>query len=305
MSQPKRSRVRAKAVCTIKLRGLNRPVIILSPRANSNILSAITSCLGTLRERSTPPAMAPDLKARLEARVPDGDAPHVMHQRWESLLFLHWCYEPAQIQETLPAGLTVDTFQGEAYLGIVPFFMRNVRPRVVPSLPWFSSFQELNVRTYVYDRDGRPGIWFYSLDCNQSLATWGARALFGLPYFRAKMTAKRNTWVNYSSTRAGSDECARFRYRGLGDASETEPGSREFFLLERYYLFSLHRPLGALLRVQVSHTPYRYRAAEVEHLSTIPALLDGFSSLAPAPDHTCLVDGFDVKVYAPKTVAER
>src|SRR5437868_2527421 len=117
----------------------------------------------------------PDLARRLSARVPDGRRPKVMFHRWEALLFLHWHLPPPRIQQTLPDGLTVDTFEGNAYLGITPFFMRKVRPVGVPPLPWFSDFQELNTRTYVFDRNGVPGVWFYSLDCNQPLAVIGAR----------------------------------------------------------------------------------------------------------------------------------
>ena len=98
-----------------------------------------------------------------------------MHQRWEKLLFLHWTLNPKELQRTLPGGLSVDTWQGEAFVGITPFFMRNVRPPRLPSLAWVSNFQELNVRTYVKDRFGVPGIWFYSLDCNQPFAVIGAR----------------------------------------------------------------------------------------------------------------------------------
>src|SRR5436190_924345 len=87
-----------------------------------------------------------------------------MEQRWENLLFLHWRVPPGRIQETLPAGLTVDTFEGQAWIGLTPFFMRNVRLRALPAIPWFSNFQELNVRTYAFDFDGTPGVWFYSLE---------------------------------------------------------------------------------------------------------------------------------------------
>lgn len=101
-----------------------------------------------------------------------------MRQRWEKLLFLHWAWDAAEVQRTLPLGLTVDTFEGRAWLGVVPFFMRDVRPAWVPSVPGISNFLELNVRTYVFDGRGRPGIWFYSLDCNQRLAVRAARTFF-------------------------------------------------------------------------------------------------------------------------------
>jgi len=110
-----------------------------------------------------------------------------MYQQWRDLLFLHWEYPAAAIQETLPEGLFVDTFGGTAYLGIVPFFMRNSRPRFLPAVPGLSNFMELNLRTYVYDRSGIPGVWFYSLDANQPLAVEIARRIFHLPYRHAKM----------------------------------------------------------------------------------------------------------------------
>jgi uncharacterized protein YqjF (DUF2071 family) len=91
------------------------------------------------------------------------DSPSVLHQRWERLLFLHWKWDPAAIQATLPPGLTVDTWQSTAWLGIVPLFMRDIRPRFVPAA-LASNFYELNLRTYVYDERGRPGVYFYSLD---------------------------------------------------------------------------------------------------------------------------------------------
>src|SRR5437764_7940826 len=93
----------------------------------------------------------PDTAARLLARSPNGRRPVVMHQRWEDLLFLHWQMSRERIQKTLPPGLTVDTFDGHAWIGLSPFFMRNARVRGLPSLPWFSQFQELNVRTYAFD----------------------------------------------------------------------------------------------------------------------------------------------------------
>ena len=115
-----------------------------------------------------------------------------MYQRWDDLLFLHWSYDPLAIQRTLPRGLTVDTFEGKAYIGIVPFFMRDVRPSFCPRLPGISDFLELNVRTYVYDEHGVPGVWFYSLDANQWLAVRAARRFFCLPYFDSKMKADKN-----------------------------------------------------------------------------------------------------------------
>lgn len=243
----------------------------------------------------------PDMAARLAARERNGWRPQVMHQRWESLLFLHWRVAAARVEETLPAELTVDTFDGAAYVGVVPFFMRNVRPVGLPSVAGISNFQELNVRTYVFNRDGVPGVWFYSLSCNQPLAVALARTLTGLEYRHAKMSASIGEFIDYSCRRSGTHEAARFRYRGIGEAREPGASSFEFFVLERYYLFA--QRAGSLIRGQVSHVPYRPRAAEVSMASALPARLDGFAELSDSPDHACFVDGFDVKIYGTEKLA--
>jgi uncharacterized protein len=219
-----------------------------------------------------------------------------MCHRWESLLFLHWRLPAARVQETLPSGLTADTFEGDAYIAIVPFFMRNVRPVGVPALPWISHFLELNVRTYAFDRHGVPGVWFYSLDCNQPLAVLTARALMGLRYKHAAMTATRGDVVDYASRRRGTSATARYRYQSIGEARAADPESFEFFVLERYYLFA--QRAGSLVRAQVTHAPYRFRDAELEEFSTVPAHLEGFREINGAPMHVCAVDGFDVNAYA-------
>ena len=244
----------------------------------------------------------PTQKERLSARVPNGQKSQIMHQRWESLLFLHWRVQPERVQATLPPGLSVDTFNGDAYVGITPFFMRNVRPIGLPAFPWISFFQELNVRTYAFDRTGTPGVWFYSLDCNRMAAALVARLVAGLPYFVADMRATRNDWIDYECRRLGSSEIAQYRYRPAGPDRKAATESLEFFLLERYYLFAYRRAAGALLRGQVSHVPYRYRDVEVPQLSDIPARLDGFRDLDESPDHVCVADGFDVKIFAQEKV---
>ena len=239
----------------------------------------------------------PDTAARLAARHPNGRRPQVMNQRWESLLFLHWSLPPARIQETLPPGLTVDTFAGDAYLGIIPFFMKNVRPIGLPAVPAISDFQELNVRTYVFANDDAvPGVWFYSLDCNQPLAVLAARTLTGLEYRNAEMNAIPGDFIEYSCRRNSQAETAQFRYRGMGEKRQSNPASLEFFLLERYYLYA--RRSGSVIRAQVSHQPYEYRETEVKAASALPAHWDGFIDGSEPPQHACYVDGLDVKIYA-------
>lgn len=253
---------------------------------------------------SSPLTPTPEL--REAARSYDGRAPHVMYQSWLELLFLHWRISPAQIQETLPEGLYVDTFDGDAYLGIVPFLMRKIRPRGLFTVPVISNFLELNVRTYVHNAQGVPGVWFYSLDCNQPTAVWTARTFFHLPYYHARMSAARDpgngAWT-YRSRRQGSAETAEFRYRATGPARESAPGSFEYFLLERYYLYST-APGGRLFRGQVVHTPYQYSAAEVDAFSTLPAVLDGFEGLCGPPAHQCVSAGVNVKIHGLQALAD-
>ena len=130
----------------------------------------------------------PEMQQRLVVRNHPGVKP-AMHQCWKHLLFLHWAWDPESLQVRLPPGLTIDTWDGHAWLGVVPFYMHNIRPVWSPSIPWVSNFLELNLRTYVYDEAGRPGVWFFSLDANRSLAVWAARRFFSLPYQHARMTA--------------------------------------------------------------------------------------------------------------------
>ena len=131
--------------------------------------------------------------------------PQVMYQAWQKLLFLHWQVEVEEIQKMLPEGLRVDTFEGRAYVGVVPFYMRNIRPRYLPSLPWVSNFLELNVRTYVYDAKGVPGVWFFSLDANQAFAAYCGRRFFHMPYTSAKMKAEQrgDGFIHYQCLRQG------------------------------------------------------------------------------------------------------
>lgn len=200
----------------------------------------------------------PDESQRLAARIrPTGTA--VMYQRWQDLLFLHWEHSAAAIQATLPDGLFVDTFGGRAYLGVVPFFMQKIRPRFLPSLPGISNFMELNLRTYVHDRAGVPGVWFYSLDANQWLAVKIARWFFHLPYEHAEMNSSRTAEgrILYESLRTGpranGARCV-FTYAAGAELPPPAPGTLEFFLVERYRLYA--KAPDGLRRGAVFHEPY-------------------------------------------------
>lgn len=222
----------------------------------------------------------------------------VMYQTWKALLFLHWEWDAAEIQRTLPRGLEVDCFEGKTYIGLVPFFMRSVRPRFFPCVPWLSDFLEMNVRVYVRDRSGRPGVWFYSLDCDQPLAVFLARTLFKLPYFHARMRAQtgpESAQIYYDCKRAGTTESSHLEYLGMGEAVPARAGSLEAFLVERYRLFAGND--SQLYSGEVWHHPYRICPAEVPQWSSLALRQAGFNAGALPPDHCLFSPGVDVSIY--------
>jgi uncharacterized protein YqjF (DUF2071 family) len=230
-----------------------------------------------------------------------------MRQRWAELLFLHWAWDPAAVQRTLPPGLTVDTFDGRAWLGVVPFFMRAVRPAGLPAVPGVSDFLELNVRTYVYDAQGRPGVWFYSLDANRWLAVEVARRWFHLPYEHAAMAAERvaaTGEMDYAAQRCGQEHESRFLYGAASAAGEVAADTREFFLVERYRLFAHDARRGRLLTGRVAHAPYRVAEASVPVWDDGPLRLAGFEAEGRAPDHRCVAEAVDVEVFPLEPVGE-
>jgi uncharacterized protein YqjF (DUF2071 family) len=190
--------------------------------------------------------------------------PWFMTQSWHDLLFAHWPVDARTLQEKLPAGLLLDTFDGQAWIGVVPFRMTNVAPRGVPPVPFVSAFLELNVRTYVTLHD-RPGVYFFSLDANSVLAVAAARTLFHLPYFTASMNVdEREGQFVYSSTRqTRMDGVAEFAgtYRPVGPMQIAQPGSLEYFLTERYCLYTLDSAFHAK-RLEIHHPPWSLQAAE-------------------------------------------
>ena len=196
--------------------------------------------------------------------------PWVMTMSWVDLLFAHWAFHPNDLRSLLPPHLPLDTYDGQAWISLVPFRMESVGPRGLQALPARlggpRSFPEFNVRTYVR-HGGKAGVFFFSLDATSSLAIWGARTFFHLPYFKAQIqTRERDGWIHYESTRTdprlGPGEF-RARYRGLGERLKVLPGSLEYWLTERYCLFGL-TPEGQILRGDIHHQPWPLEAAEAE-----------------------------------------
>jgi len=221
--------------------------------------------------------------------------PVVMYQKWRSLMFLHWQVEPERVQATLPPGLKVDCHEGVAYLGLVPFFMCRVRPRWIPSMGPLSNFLECNVRTYVVDAHGRPGIWFESLECNQALAVWTARRFFHLRYEHARMTAEPDGrgGLDYQVARRDGRMRANFHYTLGESAQPATPGSLDFFLVERYRLFSHSR--SGLFTGQVHHPPYGLTTVRLDKLDF--HLPPPWDDVGGDPVHITGSQGVDVEIF--------
>jgi hypothetical protein len=227
-------------------------------------------------------------------------APWVLRMRWLDLLFAHWPLEPGALAERLPAGLELDTFDGRAWLGIVPFTMDDVAPRGVPAIPRLSRFPELNVRTYVRHR-GRPGVWFLSLDAASRPTVEGARRVFHLPYVHAAMTSLRSRdVVAYRSRRTdrrGAPATFSARYRPVGPPSPAAPGSLEDWLTRRMRLFSVDER-GRILRSEIAHPDWPLRPAEAEILDNSMAAAHGLV-LPDGPPHLLMADRLDVRGWLP------
>ncbi|WP_248963931.1 YqjF family protein [Sphaerisporangium perillae] len=211
----------------------------------------------------------------------------VMHQRWSALTFIHWRYPAGVVQALLPEGLTVETFDGSAYVGLVPFLMEGVRPPGVPPLPWLSRFPETNVRTYVRDALGRSGLWFLSLDAERLPAVLGGRAGYRLPYYWSAMSVRvdgdrhlyrcRRRWPGPAGARGDAEV-------ELGPPlSETERDERASFLTDRYRLFTLIA--GRPAHAEVEHPPWRLHHARLVRVRQDLLQAAGL----PAPDHDPLM----------------
>jgi len=194
-----------------------------------------------------------------------------MGQTWDDLLFAHWRVDADALRSRLPAGLELETHDGDAWLGVTPFVVTGVRLRGMPALPYVSTFREVNVRTYV-TAGGKPGIWFFSLDASSAGAVEVARRTYRLPYFRARISAEaRGGWIAYSCARAEGLRPHVFegRYRPTGAPAEPPHGSLDSFLTERYCLYT--EDGGSLYRAEIHHEPWPLQPAEVEiDLNTMP-----------------------------------
>ena len=215
------------------------------------------------RESKTMELKMIDNADRLAVRARPSGWP-IMYQHWGKLLFLHWSVPAESLRPLIPDPLVIDTFDGAAWIGITPFTMWGMRPAFLPPISFLSESHELNVRTYVY-LDGVPGIWFFSLDASNPIATLGARITFHLPYFNARMSLERRDRALRFASRRSHPHATPAEFEAawtVGDRlPPSEPGSLEFFLTERDALYSAWG--DALYRARIFHWPWPLHEAHL------------------------------------------
>lgn len=230
-------------------------------------------------------------------------SPWAMFMRWHDLLFAHWPVAAEQLRPLVPQPLELDTWQGEAWLGVVPFRMTNVGPRLVPPIPGVSAFAELNVRTYV-TAAGRPGIWFFSLDAASRLAVRAARWGLNLPYYDAdfELQSHADGGIDYACTRTHRNApAAEFagHYMPTSDVDQLRPGTLQHWFIERYCMYL--QLAGRLWRLDIHHNPWPVQAAEARIARNTMAWPLGIELPSAAPQ-LHFARRLDVFAWLPKCI---
>ena len=209
---------------------------------------------------------------------------------------MHWKVDPSRLQPHLPTGLTIDFFDGEAYVGVIPFVMKNVRPRGLPAVPGISTFAEFNVRTYVV-KDGQPGVFFLTLDAKSLVTCVHAPRAYGLAYRYAKAKVKRRQAnLEWRSRRSSDGAQLVGTSNPIGMKQAAQPHTLEHFLFERYCLYTEHK--GCLRRAYVFHEPWVFHEGEVrlESNSLLESYSMGLDVLSPDLIHVS--HGLPVKTWS-------
>jgi uncharacterized protein len=232
--------------------------------------SKVSPVNGLLELLSVPARQAAVAEETAHRPWPPPAEPWVMAQTWDDLLFAHYRVAAEELAQLVPQGFEIDQHDGSAWLGVTPFVITGFRLRGTLPIPRLSTFPELNVRTYVTVED-KPGIWFFSLDTPNVLAVEGARRVYKLPYFRARLSVERRGEEVFCTCERSSDSERRFegRYAPAGDVFNAEPGSLEWFLTERYCLYAIDR--GRLHRAEIQHPPWPLQPSDARlETNTMP-----------------------------------
>lgn len=245
---------------------------------------------------------APSIEDRLAIRSKP-TAPYIMHQTWAKLLFMHWPIDAELLRPKIPPRLEIDTHDGVAWIAATPFTMWNVRPVGVPPIPGLSAFHECNVRTYVH-LNGVPGVWFFSLDATKVVPVLAARFFFALNYLKAQIDLRqKGQTISYSLQRPSQAAGNAAHLETSWEIGESlpiaRPGSREFFLTERYCLYAGDD--RRLLRARIWHVPWSLRMATVTSLSSSLIGSHGFPD-PQTPPLAHYSEQLDVLIYAPEEV---
>ena len=221
------------------------------------------------------------------ARPPSG--PWIIRQTWRDLLFAHWSVPQAMLRPLIPESLAIDTYDGEAWVGVVPFHMTDVGLRGLPPLLGTGAFPELNVRTYVLPRDGayrKPGVFFFCLDAGSPFAVMAARRGFHLPYFNAQMTwVADGARIHYASRRThrhAAPAAFAATYHPVAPVARSEPGTLTHWLTERYCLYTTDRR-GYCYRCDIHHRQWPLQAAEATFTANTMARAHGITLPDSAP----------------------
>lgn len=220
----------------------------------------------------------------------------LMHQEWRNLLFLHWKCDPKKIQATLPDGLFVDTFEGAAYITVLPFLIENFKVNCF-STPIYSRLVEINVRTYVVDKKGLSGIWFYSLDINSFFSMMGANIGFSLPYYFSRCKFEKfNDQIIVEGKRVFEPSVEmKFSYKVDNEKPDffALEKTLDFFLVERYVLFTFKNK--KLMYGRVRHKPYALQ--NIQDLKYSIQLKDPLFNPSNTPDCFHFASGVDSDIF--------
>jgi uncharacterized protein YqjF (DUF2071 family) len=274
------------------------PSTLLDPPAKTGVES------GSDRTYNSRPDMKlPTLEARLSLRERPQESPKLI-QHCHDILWMHWSCPVETVQAALPPGLHVDTYKDKAFVGIVPQRVTGLRLGWAPPIPFMSSGIELSVRTYVHDDQGRPGIWFFSIDTNNSLAVTAGRSRFKLNYQPAITDFHRiGKKLTYMAIRKGEQQQEKIFFRIRDDIPAPAEDSLEFFLTERYLLFTSNRKRQQLFAAQFHHKPFAYAKPDVGDWQQAPFRWNGSTPFAKPPTNVLYSTGGKVEFFPLKQVS--